>query len=190
VVLRLVPENLVLQLVGFDVIVDDEALEVFRALVHDLAERLEGGKHTGVIFVDALAVGNVGFAQDEHVVDIGSQVGWDTERVLHRNHEHDFPVTPVHEQQAHHDVFGPLVVVQAVVQYDEGARVNGRLLVRVNFLFHLFQHGFLTFEDVFDNCGIVLVVDEEFRHVFAEKVVPGFCAGNDGADGDVLVVVH
>lgn len=38
---RLVPEHLILQLVGLRIVVNDEALKVLRALVHDLAERIK-----------------------------------------------------------------------------------------------------------------------------------------------------
>ena len=99
-------------------------------------------------------------------------------------------MTPVHKKKPHHDVLGPLVIIQAVVQYDEGAGVNGGALIRFYFFFHLFEDGFLAFEDVFNNCGVISVVDEEFWDVGGEEAVAGFGAGDDGADGDVLVVEH
>ena len=99
-------------------------------------------------------------------------------------------MTPVHKKEAHHDVLGPFVVIQTVVQDDEGAGVNGGALVAFNFLFHLFEDGLLAFEDVFDDGGVVSVVDEELGDVGGEEAVAGFGAGDDGADGDVLVVEH
>ena len=99
-------------------------------------------------------------------------------------------MTPVHKKKPHHDVLGPLVIIQAVVQYDEGAGVNGGALIRFYFFFHLFEDGFLAFEDVFNNCGVISVVDEEFWDVGGEEAVAGLRAGDDGADGDVLVVEH
>lgn len=99
-------------------------------------------------------------------------------------------MTPVHEEEPHHDVLGPFVVIQAVVQYDEGAGVNGGALIRFYFFFHLFEDGFLAFEDVFYDGGVVSVMDKEFRDVGREETVAGFGAGDDGADWDVLMVKH
>ena len=99
-------------------------------------------------------------------------------------------MTTVHEEEAHHNVLGPFVVVEAVVQDDESAGVNGGAFVGFNLLFHLFEDGLLAFENVFDDGGVVSVVDEEFWDVGCEEAVSGFGAGDDGADGDVLVVEH
>ena len=99
-------------------------------------------------------------------------------------------MTPVHKKKAHHDVLGPFVVIEAVVQDDKGAGVNVGAFVGFNFLFHLFEDGFLAFEDVFYDGGVISVVDEEFGDVGCEEAVAGFGAGDDGADGDVLVVEH
>ena len=99
-------------------------------------------------------------------------------------------MTPVHKEEAHHNVLGPFVVVEAVVQHNEGAGVNGGAFIRFNLFFHLFEDGLLALEDVFNDCGVISVVDEEFGDVGCEEAVAGLCAGNDGADGDVLVVEH
>jgi len=99
-------------------------------------------------------------------------------------------MAPVHKEEAHHDVLGPFVVVEAVVQDDEGAGVNGGALVGFNLLFHLLEDGLLALEDVFNDGGVVGVVDEELGDVGGEEAVAGFGAGDDGADGDVLVVEH
>ena len=99
-------------------------------------------------------------------------------------------MTPVHEQETHHDVFGPFIVVETVIEDDECARINGGAFISFDFLFHLFEDGFLAFEDVFNDGGVVSVVDEELWDVGGEEAVAGFGAGDDGADGDVLVVEH
>lgn len=52
----LVPENRILQLVGPGVVVDYEALPVFRALVHDLAEELKVGKGRPKILKNTLSI--------------------------------------------------------------------------------------------------------------------------------------
>ena len=54
----------------------------------------------------------------------------------------------------------------------------------------MFEDRLLAFEDVFDDGGVVGVVDEELGDVGCEEAVAGFGAGDDGADGDVLVVEH
>jgi len=83
VLLRLVPEDLLLQFVGFRIVVNDQALEILGALVHHLAKALKRGEHARVVLVDAFAVGNVGFAQDKHVINVRAQIGRNTERILH-----------------------------------------------------------------------------------------------------------
>ena len=83
VLLRLIPEDLVLQFVGFRIVVDHQALKILGALIHHLSEALKRGKHAGVVLVDAFAIGNVGFAQDKHVINIRAQIGRNTERILH-----------------------------------------------------------------------------------------------------------
>ena len=99
-------------------------------------------------------------------------------------------MTPVHKKKPHHDVLGPFVVVEAVVEDDKGAGVDGGALVRFHFLFHLLEDGLLALEDVFDDCGVVSVVNEELGDVGGEEAVAGLGSGDDGADGDVLVVEH
>ena len=99
-------------------------------------------------------------------------------------------MTTVHEEEAHHNVLGPFIVVEAVIEDDECAGVDGGAFVGFNLFFHLFEDGLLAFEDVFDDGGVVCIVDEEFGDVGSEEAVAGLCAGDDGADGDVLMVEH
>ena len=190
VLLRLVPEDLLLQFVGFRIVIDDQALKILGALVHHLAEALKCGEHARVVLVDAFAIGNVGLAQDKYVINIRAQIGRNTKRILHCDDQHDLPMTPVHEQETHHDVFGPFIVVETVIEHDKCARVNGGAFISFDFFFHLFEHCFLAFEDVFNNCGVVSVVNEELGDVSGEEAVSGLCSGDDGADGNVLMVEH
>lgn len=190
VLLRLVPEDLLLQFIGFRVVVNNQALKILGALVHHLAEALKRGEHARVVLIDAFAIGNVGLAQDKHVINVRAQIGRNTERILHCDDQHDLPVSTVHEEEAHHDVLGPFVVIQAVIQHDECAGVNGGAFIRFNLLFHLLEDGLLALEDVFDDGGVVCVVDEEFGDVGGEEAVSGLRARYDGADGNVLVVEH
>jgi len=83
VLLRLVPEDLLLQFVGFRIVIDHQALKVLGALIHHLTEALKRGEHARVVLVDAFAIGNVGFAQDKHVINVRAQIGRNTERILH-----------------------------------------------------------------------------------------------------------
>ena len=53
---RLVPEDLILQLVGLRVIVNHETLEILRALVHDLTKRVKIRKHTRVLVIQLAAI--------------------------------------------------------------------------------------------------------------------------------------
>lgn len=99
-------------------------------------------------------------------------------------------MTTVHEEESHHDILGPFIIVEAVIEDDEGAGVDVGAFVGFNLFFHLFEDGFLAFEDVFDDGGVVCIMDEEFWDVGGEEAVAGFGAGDDGADGDVLVVEH
>ena len=81
--LCLVPEDLLLQFVGFRIVIDHQALKILGALVHNLAEALKRGKHARVVLPDAFAVGDVGLAQDKHVINIRAQIGRNAERILH-----------------------------------------------------------------------------------------------------------
>jgi hypothetical protein len=188
--LRLVPEDLFVQFVGFRIVIDDQALKILGALVHNLTKALKRGEHARVVLPYASAISNVGLAQDKHVINVRAQIGRNTKRILHCDDQHDLPMTPVHKEEAHHDVLGPFVVIEAVVQDDEGAGVNGGAFICFHFFFHLFEDGLLAFEDVFDDGGIISVMDKEFRDVGGEETVAGFGAGDDGADGDVLMVEH
>jgi len=83
VLLRLIPEDLFVQFVGLRIVVDDQALKILGALVHDLTKALKCGEHARVILPDALSIGDVGFAQDKHVINVRAQIGRNTERILH-----------------------------------------------------------------------------------------------------------
>ncbi len=190
VVVGAVPEDLVVEFVGLGVVVHDDAFVVFGALIHHLAERLEAGEHAGVVFVDALAVADVVFTQDEHKVDVRAQLGRNAKWVLHGDDQHHFPVATVHEQQAHQFVARPAAVVQTVVQDDEGAWIDGGAPECHFFLLHLLQHHLLALQHVFDDGGVVLVVDEQRWHQLSVEPVAFFRAGDYGAGRYVALVVQ
>ena len=52
----LIPKHLILQLVRFCVVVNHETFIVLRALVHDLAKRIEIGKHPRILLIELTAV--------------------------------------------------------------------------------------------------------------------------------------
>ena len=75
VTIRFIPEHLVLQFIRFCVVYNTKALVILRALVHDLTKALKRGKHTGVILVNTLAIGNIWLAQNKNEVNIGAERG-------------------------------------------------------------------------------------------------------------------
>ena len=83
VLLRLVPEDLLVQFVGFRIVIDHQALKILSALVHHLTKALKRGEHARVILPDAFAIGDVGLAQDKHVINVRAQIGRNTKRILH-----------------------------------------------------------------------------------------------------------
>ena len=97
-------------------------------------------------------------------------------------------MTSIHEEHAHHFVPSPGLVEETVVHDDESAWIDGAAPECLHFLFDLFEHRFLSTEDVFDQDGVVFLVDEKFRHQTRVESVAGLCSRDDGADGYVLVV--
>ena len=63
-----IPEYLIFQLVGDRRVTDHNTFIILRALIHELAEHLKGGKHTCVVFVDTFAVSNDVLTQNEDKV--------------------------------------------------------------------------------------------------------------------------
>ncbi len=147
----LVPEHLVLQLVRLRVVVDDQTLEVLRALGHDLTERVEIRKHTGVLLIELATIGNDVLAEDEHVVDVRTEVRGDTDGVLHRDDEHSVDVTPVHEQIPDVTVADPAGIVQTVVQNQEVAGIHGGSATLCQILGDLLGDELLALEDIGDD---------------------------------------
>ena len=110
-----VPENVVLQFVAFGRIVDHKALVVLRALIHHLTKHFECRKHACVVIVYAFSVRYNVLSQYENIVDVGSQIRRNTQRVLHRYDEEHLQMTTIHEQCSNVDIFCPGGVVQTVV---------------------------------------------------------------------------
>jgi len=169
--LSLVPENGVLQFVGLGIVVNDQALVVLCTLVHDLTKELKVGKGRAVVFENTLAIREVGFSQNKHIVDVCSQGRLDTEGELHRNQEKHLEPTAVHEQIANVLVVGPRVVVHTVVQNQERPRVELGLDAPILVLHDFLHDELLAFDEVCQNHSIVLTMDEDGRnHLFEEAV--------------------
>ena len=188
--LRLVPEHLVLNVVALGVVENHQTLVVLGALVHHLAEYFERRKHPGVALVDALAVGHDVLAQNEHVVDVRTEVRWDAQRVLHRHQEHHLVVPPVHEYRPDVLRFGPAGIVQAVVENQEAPWVDLGRLELFDFLVVLLDGLLLAVEHALNDFLIVLVVNEQRGYHIAVELVGRLGGRDDRAHGDVLVVVQ
>lgn len=115
----LVPENAVLQLRRLARVVNHEALVILRALVHNLAEKLERGKGRGVVVENTFPIIEVRLTEDEHEVHVGTERRLNTERVLHSNQEEGLQPPPIHEKIANILVVSPTVIVHTVVQNHE-----------------------------------------------------------------------
>lgn len=186
--IRLVPEHLILQFVGFRVVVDHQALEVLRTLVHHLTERVEVREHARVLLVQFPPVADDRLAQNKHEVDVRAQTRRDTDGVLHRDDKHRMDVTPVHEQIPDVAIADPTAIVQAVVQDQEVPRVDPRGAALPEILGDPLGDQFLTLQDVADDQRGVLLMDEGRWDGLAVEHVRALCAGNHGAHGNVLVV--
>ena len=186
--IRLVPEHLVLQLVGLRVVVNDQTLKILRALVHDLTERVKVRKHTGILFVELAAVADDVLAEDEHVVNVRTEVRGNTDGVLHRDDEHCVNVATVHEQIPDVPVANPAGVVQTVIQNQEVAGVHGGGAALREVLCNFLGDELLALEHLGDNEGRILLVDEHGRHDLAVELVRAFCTGDYRATGEALVV--
>ena len=95
----------------------------------------------------------------------------------------------VHEQGPHQLIFGPAAVVQAIIEDDKGAWVDGALFVSFHLRLALFHHGFLSSQNILDQNAVIFFVDEKFGNQFSIKSVTRFCPGNDGSNGNVLMMI-
>jgi len=124
VIARLVPEHLIFKFIGRTGVADDEAFVVFGALVHELTEHFKCRKHTCVIFVDTFAVSQDVFPENEHEIHVGTQIGRDTEGVLHGDHRGQIDVATVHEDVACGLLANPRGIVETVVQNQKRSRID------------------------------------------------------------------
>jgi hypothetical protein len=184
----LVPEHLILQLVGLGVVVDHQTLIVLRALVHDLTERVEVGEHASVLFVEFSTVADDGLTEEEYIVDVRTQIRRDTDGVLHRDDKHRMDVAPVHEQIPDVLVADPAGIVQTVVQDQEVPWIHGSCPARRQITSDLLRDELLTFENIGDDEGGILLVDEHGWHHLAVELVGTFRTGDHRAAGQALVV--
>ncbi len=186
--IRLIPKHLVLQLVGLGVVVNHQTLKVFRALVHDLTERVKVREHAGILLIELPPVAHDVLAEDEHVVNVRAQRRWDTHRILHRNDEHGVDVATVHEQIAHIAIADPALIIQTVVQNQKVPWVHGGGAAIRQILGDLFADQLLALHHVSDDQRRILLVDEDRRHDFTIELVGTLCARNHGAKRNALVM--
>lgn len=150
---RLVPEHLILQLIGFGVIVNDETLEVLRTLIHDLAEAVKIRKHSRILLIDFAPIADIVFPQNKHIVNIRAQRRWNSHRVLHRDDKHGVYVPSIHEQILHIPIIDPTVIEETVIQNQEVARIYRSGSALSDIFGDLFGQKFLAFQHIGDNQG-------------------------------------
>ena len=113
--LGLVPVNAILHLIALARIIDHETFVVSCALVHDLAEKLEGRKSGAIVIENALSVRKIGLAQNKDIVDVCTERRLNAERILHSYEEKDLEPAAVHENVANILVVCPTVVVHTII---------------------------------------------------------------------------
>ncbi len=185
---RLIPEDLILKLVALRIIVDHEALEVLRALIHDLTEGIEVGEHARILLVELPTVADDVLTEDEDVVYVRAEIRGNADGILHRDDEHRVDVAAVHEEVADVAIADPAAVIQTVIQNQEVPWVDGGRAAIREILENLLADQLLTLEHVGDDEGRILLVDEHRGHHLTIELVGTLRAGNHGAAGETLVV--
>ena len=185
---RLVPEYLILQLVRLRIVIDHQTFEVLRTLVHDLTERIKIRKHTGILLIELTPIAHNVLTEDEDIVDVRAQRRRDTHRVLHRDDEHCVDVTPVHEKIAHISVTNPRTVIQTVVQNQEVPGIHSSRTPRGQVAGNLLGNQLLALQDVGNDQGRILLMDEDRWHNLAVEMIRTLRTGNHRAVGNALVM--
>ncbi len=185
------PKHLIFKAVRLNSVADHQALVVLRALVHELTEHLKCRKHTGLILVDTLAVAQHVLTQNEHKVDVGTQIGCDTQRVLHGNHGHHINVATVHKHIASALLTNPRIIVQAVIQNQERPGIHvgvSAIPLLVLIASHLDLH--LTLDGAHHNLGTLLVMNEPGWNHMLKKLVGNLRAGDNGTHREAVLGVE
>ena len=183
--LRLVPVDLIVDLVRFRGVVDDETLVVFSALVHDLAELFERFEHPCIVFVQTFSIRHVRFSQEKDEIDVGTELWRQAERELHRQQKEELMVSAVEKHLFDVSVADPhLGIEHEIVKDDERTRIY--LFARI----YLVLHQDLSPHDVGDDFRVEVVVNEHLGHHLVVKAVCGFRARNDGTHGDRAVMIE
>jgi len=147
----LVPKHLVLQLVRLRVVINYQAFEVLRALVHDLTKRIEVRKHASILLIQLATVTNNVLTENEDIVDVRAQRRGNAHRILHRDDEHRMDVAPVHEEIAHVAIPNPRTVIQTVVQNQEVPGIHRGRSPCGQVAGNLLGNQLLALQDVGDN---------------------------------------
>ena len=186
--LGLVPEDGILELIRLRIVVNDQALVVLGALIHDLTEELKGWEGRAIVLVDTFAIRHVGFSQNEDIVHVCTQGRLDAERELHGDQEEHFEPTAVHEQIANVLVVCPRVIVHAVVENQERARVELRDHAPILILHDLLHHKLLSLHEVRQDHRVVFAVNKDRRNHLLEEAVRLLCPRDHRAQRHVLVM--
>ena len=147
----LVPEDLILQLIGLCVVVNNQTLKILRALIHDLTERVEIRKHAGILVIELAPIIDDVLAQNKDIVDVRAQSRRDAHSVLHRDNEHGVDVAAVHEEIANIAIADPRRIEQAVIQNQEIPRIDRRCSTLIEILGDLLGNEFLALEHIANN---------------------------------------
>ena len=185
---RLIPKHLILQLVGLGVVINDETLEILRALVHDLAEGIEIREHTCILLVELAAVAHNVLPQNEDKIDIRAQIRGNADRILHSEDKHGVHVTAVHEQIADILVAHPGWIIETVIQDQKIPRIHSGRAPLGQILGDLLGNELLALQDIGDHERGILFVNEERRHNLTVELVSALCARDHRATGHALIM--
>lgn len=200
--LRLVVKDRILHLVGACVVVNDEALKIFRTLIHNLAEELKVGEGCTEVIKDTLTVRDLRLTENEHIVHVCTEHWRNTERLLHRDQEEHFLVATVQEDVTNVLVVNPRIVVQAVIQNQERAgiqllprhhcrrRATPHTACRIFHIGDLLCNNLLALYEVVDNGWILLAVNEERRNDLSVEAVGLLRTADHCTDWDILVMLE
>ena len=185
---RLVPEDLILQLIRLRVVIDHQTLKVLRALVHDLAEGIEIGEHTGILVVELAPIVDDVLAQNKDVVDVRAQRRWNTHRVLHRDNKHGMHMAPVHEEISDIAITDPRRIEQTVIENQEIAGIDGGGPPLAEILGNLFGDELLALQNIGDNQRRIFLVNKHRRDNLTVELIRPLRTGYNSSTRETLVV--
>ena len=184
------PKHLIFKAVRLNSVADHQAFLILGTLIHELTKHLKRGEHTCLILVDTLAIAQDVLTQNEYEIDVGTQVGCNTQRVLHGDHGHHINVSTIHKHIARALLTNPRIIVQAIIQNQERTRIHvgvatTPLLVLI--ASHLDLH--LTLDGAHNNLRTLLIMNESRRHHMLKELVGHLRAGDNCTHGEAMLGV-